>query len=201
MQFLKRAPVDKTLHARAENRKAQALHSGRATPQPAIAFLSPNHDDANQQMSREADHINSNRAETKYMRSLQFPNARLFLHHMLATERVSGAEAIARGAYEFGLIQPGSIDDDTQSLAADKCNCMAVGKAVLSKYFEEVRHAQYPPLNIEELWSQIERDAETYNKSAHRSSGGGSRNAQPEGCNKFAPVLFDLMLQHIQRYP
>jgi hypothetical protein len=193
--------MNKNVQAKARNHKARASYAGGPVQRSAKPCSSSNQDDGTKVRLPESDHISSDCPETKNMRNLQFPNARLFLHRTMVTERVTSAEAMARGAYEFGLLQPGSIDSEIQSLAADRCNCMAAGKAVLSKYFDESRHGRSAALNSEELWSQIERDAELYSKAAHKSETGKSVVPNSEGCNKFAPTLFDLILQQIQRYP
>ncbi len=130
---------------------------------------------------------------------LQFPNARLFLHQMMASEHLSGAEAIARGAYEFGLVRPGSMKEDVESLPAGRCNCPVVAKAILTKHFEQIRPNSMA-VNIDEIWSQIERHVKDYHSELPKESNGLAKDNSGEQCNRFAPTLFDLILQHIQRY-
>lgn len=137
-------------------------------------------------------------AEDKAMIPLQFPNARLFLHQMIASEHLSGAEAIARGAYEFGLVKPGSMKDDVESLPLGRCNCLTVAKTILTKHFEQIRPINLQ-MNIDEVSSQIERDVNSYHFDLP-CNGVAKGNGNPSHCNKFAPALFDLILQHIQRY-
>jgi hypothetical protein len=119
---------------------------------------------------------------------------------MMTVEHLTGAEAIARGAYEFGIVQPGSIIEEVDSLPSEKCNCMAVAKAIVKKHFEQI-HPRYATVSLDEVWSQIERDARAYQSEFLEGPHGSKKLSGDSGsCNKFAPKIFDLILQHIQRY-
>lgn len=67
--------------------------------------------------------------------ALQFPNARLLIHNLIAFERLSGAEAIARGACEYGVICIESLDDPSLDCAIKNCDCCAAAQCILRQYF------------------------------------------------------------------
>ncbi len=57
--------------------------------------------------------------------ALQFPNARLYIHNLLAFDHVTGAEAIARGAREFGVISEEFLSNPELISAVNDCDCCA----------------------------------------------------------------------------
>lgn len=126
---------------------------------------------------------------------LKFPNARLYMHDLLSQQRVSGAEAIARSACEFGLIDADSMDNLIAAHAqAGVCRCLPMAKVVLENHL--LRNATAArAVDSEAVWAAIEKDARKYeNMSTSKDSN------QSHACVRFAPALFDLMLQHIGRY-
>jgi len=131
---------------------------------------------------------------------MQYPNARLFIHSLLSDNRVSGSQAIVQGAYEFGLVPDGSIQPVVEG-GGLPCRCMDALKNVLIKYFEErQKHSPAPFYDLKEIWSAVEKDADTYiEKSIGSEQCAGI--AQVLNCKKLAPALFDILLQQIRRYP
>lgn len=128
---------------------------------------------------------------------LKFPNARLFMHNLLADGRVSGAEAIALSACEFGLLNQADADGVRSTTATTRCKCMEAGRKVLVKYFEQ--HAAASSSVADKVWSAIEEDARRYG-CARGNSISSTGDCYRHDCAKFAPALFDILLQQITRY-
>jgi hypothetical protein len=134
---------------------------------------------------------------------LKFPNARLFVHQLLAGDRLSGAQAIAEGACQFGLISPDCVPDVLQPTGDHQCQCLATAKNVVKKHFEQqAEQAARPPVDAEEVWSAIERHIDRHPQVAMlQSAANGNSQLLANACHNHAPALFDLMLQQIMRYP
>lgn len=132
---------------------------------------------------------------------LRFPNARLFMHILLADRNVSGAQAIALSALEFGLLDEGSAMRLHKGLAPSQpqCKCVDTGRYVLQAYFDKrAREASGSAVDTDKIWTAVEEDAKKY-------TGNGSKQTICDNCRhdcgKFAPALFDFLLQQIRRYP
>jgi len=133
---------------------------------------------------------------------MQYPNARLFIHSLLSNNRLSGAEAIAQCAYEFGLVPAGSIEPTSEAVDSP-CQCMAALQNVLIKHCQE-KEKQSPsqPCAVKEIWAAVEHCAQVYKKErATQSCQGDDDPSVYSECKKMAPVLFDILLQQIRRYP
>lgn len=122
------------------------------------------------------------------------------MHNLLADRNVSGAQAIALSALEFGLLDEGSamgLHKDIEP--SPKCKCMDTARCVLQTYFDKrSRAASGSSVDTNEIWKAVEEDAKKY-------TGNGSKCTVCEDCchdcGKFAPALFDFLLQQIRRYP
>lgn len=139
--------------------------------------------------------------------ALQFPNARLLIHNLIAIERLSGAEAIARGAFEYGVICIESLDDPGLDCAIKNCDCCAVAQCILRQYFRSTIKADCTQ-QLESAWNSILVRLSSYRC---RLSEKQNQNCQPKAeidgapdcenaCSKLAPVIFDLMLQEVHRH-
>lgn len=129
--------------------------------------------------------------------SLKFPNARLYVHELLALRGLKGGDAILQAAFEFGLISHQSMRTLTETLS-DGCHCQSVVKRVLEICFEEqAKLSLNAPLDAAQAWQEIERRCSMYlqPKSNFESESGDKCN-----CLQLAPILFDLLLQQIRRY-
>lgn len=133
--------------------------------------------------------------------SLKFPNARLFMHNLLANGELSGAQAIALSACEFGLLEYKDVQELIAPIkkASTHCSCMETAKGVLVTYFKE-RNKNTSGTDTDNAWSALETAATRYELGSRMHVGHASHNCHHE-CSKFAPALFDLMLQQIHRYP
>ncbi len=138
---------------------------------------------------------------------LKFPNVRLFLFDLLTYGGLSGPEAIARTAVEYGIIPLDSLNEVlTNGTVKDGCLCQCVAtlKNVLRKHFSlKAQQSGLPEIDTEDVWASIHTDAMKHHKlttiveSDHKCAA----DAQLAGCLSGAPALFDLLLQHIRRYP
>lgn len=156
---------------------------------------------------------------------LKFPNARLHIHNLLRNEKVSGAEAIALIAIEYGLVDTEFIHriEDTQ-ITNGNCSCLQSAKKILSNYFEQRKAESLADVNVSQVWSSFQGEIQAYLRSQQRSSVPGNGNGNGisslnsseaqtslsevstnievgHDCTKFAPAVFDLLLQQIRRYP
>ena len=113
---------------------------------------------------------------------LKFPNARLYIHTLLSAERLTGAQAIIRGACHYGLVDAADSLEILPPSEAATCPCMEAVKNVIRKHFE----ARSSKVLVEKVWQAIEQEALELHKL--------------HDCQKFAPVLFDLLLQQVNRY-
>lgn len=134
---------------------------------------------------------------------LQYPNARLFLHQLLAGDRLSGSQAIAEGACQFGLISHDCALELVPQPDDHSCHCSETVKNVIKKHFEQrAAQAAWPVVNHEEVWSAIENHFESRLQGAPLQSGFESESTKSaRTCSNHAPALFDVMLQQIMRYP
>lgn len=135
--------------------------------------------------------------------SLKFPNVRLFLFDLLTTGGLSGPEAIARTACEYGIIPADSIDAVlTQSSSVRGCKCVSTLKNILHEHFAAKKQQSSPDIDANEVWDAIEADAVKHQKHSHlRDSPECSDVPSTSSCLVSAPTLFDFLLQHIRRYP
>ena len=134
--------------------------------------------------------------QQRVMVNLKFPNVRLHLQNLVVKNNLTGAEAIARTAFDFGLIGQEAASEVIAS--QDGSQCMTASRAVLKKYFE----TKEPLHNLEQteldiVWQAVERGLEHIQPPTHDCQGRG----RSSNCQKVAPLVFDLMLQQIHRYP
>jgi hypothetical protein len=134
---------------------------------------------------------------------LKFPNARLFLHELLSSNNLSGAEAIAEGACHFGLISSESALDVQQPAHGNQCQCMVTAKNVMRQYFEQRPDQSSRSLvDLEEVWSAIEKHLSAYRRGTKTGVAETSDSVSlANTCGNHAAALFDMMLQQIRRYP
>ncbi len=131
---------------------------------------------------------------------LKFPIVRLHIKNLIAKDGLSGAAAIAKAAADFDLIDGDSADQIASVLKGDECRCLAATKAVLAKYFAQRNNRDgMQDHDLEAIWQSIETEIECRQKEPKQLSyQTGDRLDQ---CLKDAPVMFDLLLQQIRRYP
>jgi hypothetical protein len=132
--------------------------------------------------------------------SLKFPNARLLMHELLSAERLSGPQAIALGACQFGLISSEAMADVIADKGGNNCQCLSTAKNVIQQYFDQ-GDKKALSVDTEEVWSAIEKQL---SKSFPQEDGHAACNEEHAGaanhCSRHVPVLIDLMLQQITRY-
>jgi hypothetical protein len=130
---------------------------------------------------------------------LKFPNARLLIHDFLLSG-LSGKEAIVRGACEYGLISPDFMTEE-QVPDSEPCQCLGAAKNVLCKYFESKKNSSDMPLvNIEAVLSAFESEALAYRKTLSLPPVENCELGKLTHDSRFAPAIFDIMLQQMRRY-
>ena len=132
------------------------------------------------------------------MTPLRFPNARLYIHDLLARKDISGAQAIRKGAKEFGI-----LGDEDQELSTDGkeisplCDCCRAARSVLVQFFKQRNDASYQK-DTELAWKSLTNRLNKYRRTSDQSE------VLPLDCqltcSKLAPVIFDLLLQEVHRY-
>jgi len=130
--------------------------------------------------------------------NFQFPNARLFVRDLIATEQLSGPEAMVQAAYEFGLVPVNSKyelhykhRDNTQ------CPCFATAKTILETHLApKIETGSIQIEKVADIWSGVKRQAELYQKLSPETG----NMTDEELCARMAPALFDLILQEVRRY-
>ncbi|MBK9204281.1 MAG: hypothetical protein IPL73_17965 [Candidatus Obscuribacter sp.] len=134
--------------------------------------------------------------------SLKFPNARLHVHDLLSNGGLSGPVAIVRSACEDGLISDAERVEVEELVGEEEfCLCLIAAQKVLSSYFEKRRgRPDLPEVNFDEIWNAMVKDAESYKQKVN-SAAKCQCEVKSSDCPRFAPALFDMMLQHIRRYP
>ncbi|MCC7528199.1 MAG: hypothetical protein IT342_06740 [Candidatus Melainabacteria bacterium] len=131
--------------------------------------------------------------------ALQFPNARLFIHNLLAFEHVTGAEAIARGAQEFGVISEASLSNPELMSAVKNCDCCAAAHCILLDYFKNHGEGSDGPA-VENSWNTVLKRLCRYRVNATLSAADVKDNPDcRKVCSNLAPVIFDLLLQEVRR--
>lgn len=133
---------------------------------------------------------------------LGIPNARLFIHNLVAEKKLSGADAIVHGAIECGLLQPEDLSHIESQMGAEIstqfCGCMTNARSIVSNFFERRVNSERADA-LEGCWKTILHRCENYIPSSSKSNS----DAKPERCSlcaHHAPVVFDYMLQEIRRY-
>ena len=132
---------------------------------------------------------------------LQFPNARLYIHNLLADKNLSGAEAIAKGACEYGLISIDELERTDSELhnAIVECDCCETAHFVLKTYFDH-KTGDYPPGAPESSWKTLLTRLSKHNSLATSTKERTKSFACDKKCTNLAPVIFDLLLQEVHRY-
>lgn len=127
---------------------------------------------------------------------LRFPNARLHVHDLISSSRRSGGDAIVAAACDYGLIPAESATRIKVSETANPCQCMMCCKDVVDSYLK-AKHAnsKLMDLTTNDLFSNIQYEAQEYERT-HNSS----VSSKEHDCARFAPALFDLLLQQIHKY-
>jgi len=149
-------------------------------------------------MQTHTNSINENshaisRSSTAEHMQLKFPNARLYVYSLLSAEGLSAAEAIATAATHFGLIDGSDYSNYLPSSSPVPCACMETAEKIIRKVLEVPGHSTLQPLLVEQVWLAVTQEFSRYESK-------GTQSAKHHNCTKFAPVLFDLLLQQIRRY-
>ncbi|MCC6979069.1 MAG: hypothetical protein IT343_12160 [Candidatus Melainabacteria bacterium] len=126
---------------------------------------------------------------------LQFPNARLYIYNLLADKSMTGAEAIARGAHEFGV-----LDRDVNILSEIKdCDCCSAAHCVLRSYFQS-KKGEFDDSTVDKVWDSLLVRLSLYRARDERVEGPAPLPNCENACSNLAPIIFDLILQEIRRY-
>ena len=133
--------------------------------------------------------------------TLQFPHARLLIHNLLADEHLSGAEAIARVALEFGVIpcyEADGAENSELKKAIIDCDCCEAAHCILRQYFKS--QGSRAEAHVDSAWTSIMHSLQRYKNCAYKSGNGGTELSCQQACSNLAPVVFDLLLQEVRRY-
>jgi hypothetical protein len=144
----------------------------------------------------------NSQSDTMHSVKLNFPNARLYMQNLLAVENLTGGEAIAKAACEYGLIDQEAARTIITRVEGTGCQCMGTAKAILEKYFEGREHRPYlinDDSNV--VWDSFLNEIRHFQRRNQMPAEDSHGDGKASECQKFAPILIDLLLQHIRRYP
>ncbi|MCC6981011.1 MAG: hypothetical protein IT343_22005 [Candidatus Melainabacteria bacterium] len=131
------------------------------------------------------------------MKSLRFPNARLYIHDLLVKRDITGAQAIQKGAKEFGVL----ADDHVLTVEGEQlssiCDCCRAAHNVLLQFFKQRNSSSYQK-DTEQAWKSLTNRLIKYRRRLGEQEA-LPINCQP-ACSKLAPIIFDLMLQEVHCY-
>ena len=125
---------------------------------------------------------------------LAFPNARLYIHSLLSAEGLSGPEAIVEGARHYGIIGAANSKECLSASNAMPCQCMDTGKRIMQKHFDIRYGSISESVTAGVIWASVEKECNKYIEQIQYTI------EKLHSCRKFAPVLFDVLLQHVHRY-
>lgn len=142
-------------------------------------------------------------SDGNYSAELKFPNVRIHLQDLVLREKQLPSHAMAKSAAHFGLIPEESIEKVLAVKPTELCLCMATAANIIEEYFKAVPQRNgFPTVGFEQVLSEIFRDAKTHLKEVTvNTDHQGEISLRSHDCYRFAPTLFDLMLQQLLRYP
>ena len=132
---------------------------------------------------------------------LQFPNVRLHLYNQLLESGAGCVAVMFRSAYELGLVPDGSLDDCVQPANCGMCGSLWAARQIIERLFDGQRTRSDLQQLVDTVWSSVKNDVETYKletKLLHDRQPGLLPPATE--CSRMAPVVFDILLQHLRRY-
>ncbi len=137
------------------------------------------------------------------MADLKFPNVRLQLHDLIAKDKHSPPYAMATVAIVFGLIPEHALKVIVAVEPLNMCLCMASAEQIIEEYIRNLQETKdFPPVKASHIGLSLARAAETHIKGNTADSLlSAGMNLSNHDCYRFAPILFDLMLQQLMRYP
>jgi hypothetical protein len=144
-----------------------------------------------------------NKIECKTAVSLKFPNVRLHLHDLIRQDKQLPSEAMANGAFFFGLISEQAQKEIKTPGQSDMCLCMATAAEIIRHHIKPMPEKEhFQKVKFDEVWAALTRAAETHFTQANADTEHqGEVCIRTHDCYQFAPKLFDLMLQQLLRYP
>ncbi|RTL38097.1 MAG: hypothetical protein EKK48_22630 [Candidatus Melainabacteria bacterium] len=135
---------------------------------------------------------------------LKFPNARLLIHNLIAERKLSGEDAIAAGACELGLMSPVEIESVRGQSAAqsDMCGCSRTARLILKKYFDnnDTDAAEAFQKSWESLQERSKKRLGPEAIQATAESHDAAATDQNKSCSQHAPIIFDYLLQEVNRH-
>lgn len=130
---------------------------------------------------------------------LKFPHARLMVYEALVHRRLGCVQSIISCAHEMGLLAADRLRE--LKLPVDSTGCGSLFAA------EQVVHQCLADRNCSDqslatrLWSEIKNAIELYKAQSQlvhdHNAGSGASVVE---CSHMAPVVMDLVLQHLQPY-
>ena len=132
---------------------------------------------------------------------LQFPNARLHLYSQLMESKAGCIKTMFNCAYDFGLVPSDSLDQCAQPDESSMCGSMWAARKIIEGYFDGHKNGSSPAELIEKVWSSLQQAVESY-KSKSQLLHNRTAGALPDvsECSRMAPVVFDLLLQHLRSH-
>ncbi|MCA9802030.1 MAG: hypothetical protein KC777_08595 [Cyanobacteria bacterium HKST-UBA02] len=130
---------------------------------------------------------------------LKYPLARLYVYNQLNSESGSCARAMVGAAYDSGLVTEGSLDGFVEELERGSghkggCSALLAARHLAEKRLEE-SHGKDAQSVADSIASQVSDEIDRY-KAERRQV---CEKPSPDGCSEMAPVIFDFLLQILNK--
>lgn len=131
----------------------------------------------------------------------KFPKMRLLLSNRLLESQENCLSTLKESAYELGLAAPGTLDEIEPAQDSAVCSSVFVASHILR---HQLKSAFGPNLSrlkqqqIEELCTSLKEDINAYKQTANVIHEVGNHDSV--SCSHMAPIVFDFLLQYLERY-
>ena len=134
----------------------------------------------------------------------EFPKIRLLLSNRLLESREDCLSTLTRSAYEFGLATEGSLDKLEIPEDTSLCSSVFVVSCILKKQLQATagnNRDDKQEQRIEEICANLRRDIEAYKAATNlEHDRSAEKKHDSKGCSHMAPIVFDFLLQYLERY-
>lgn len=141
---------------------------------------------------------------------LRYPNARLQLYERLLTKQSSCHDALIQSIEDCGLTPVNGARPVVSKLSnggsSASCHALDAAKAIMRDFLVQKYTEEDAERLIERSCSSLERDLKIVLKDRQIHEGcaralmNGNADTSGTECKSIAPVLLDILLQHIDRH-
>lgn len=134
---------------------------------------------------------------------LKFPHARLLVYDCLVNQDTGCVQAIVKSAHALGLIGSDKLTHLRLPIEKSGCGSLFSARQVLEQCLSE---RGYDLSNggrklADELWKKVELDVDSYKSATSLVHNRQAGEITPViECSHMAPVVMDILLQHLTPY-